>query len=263
VQDLPRSLLPSVEINEVCSALHLAETQLSVCLAMKLLFHMTMELPKFAVRFQSSHAALRAIFSSYPIVLLLSPHRITESQHGRGWKGPLWVTQPNPLLKQGLLQQAAQDHVQAGLEYLQRRRLHNLPGQPVPGLHQPQSEEVLPHVQVELPRLQFVPVAPCPVAGQHWKESGPVLLTPTLEIFIGISKVPCQHSLLQAEQAQLPQPFLIGQMLQSLHHPHSEAGCCKRNIHACPIPLCLPPLFFALPPNEINFITDFSDLAPK
>ena len=25
--------------------------------------------------------------------------RIPESQHGGGWKGPLWVTQPNPLLK--------------------------------------------------------------------------------------------------------------------------------------------------------------------
>jgi len=30
---------------------------------------------------------------------------------------------PTPLLKQGHLQQAAQDLVQAGLEYLQRRRL--------------------------------------------------------------------------------------------------------------------------------------------
>jgi len=38
---------------------------------------------------------------------------------------------PNPLLKQGHLQQAAEDHVQAGLEYLQRRRNHNPSGQPV------------------------------------------------------------------------------------------------------------------------------------
>ena len=57
--------------------------------------------------------------------------------------------------------------VQAGLEYLQRRRLHNLPGQPVPGLRHPQREEVLPRVQPELPLLQFVPVAPCPVTGHH------------------------------------------------------------------------------------------------
>ena len=59
---------------------------------------------------------------------------------------------PIPLPKQGHLQQAAQDLVQAGLEYLQRRGLHNLPGQPVPVLRHPQREEVLPHVQMEVPR---------------------------------------------------------------------------------------------------------------
>ena len=68
---------------------------------------------------------------------------------------------------QGHLQQAAQDLVQVGLEYLQRGRLHNLPGQPVPVLHHPESEEALPHVQLEPPMLQFVTVAPCPVAGHH------------------------------------------------------------------------------------------------
>ena len=91
---------------------------------------------------------------------------------------------PDLLPKQGHLQRAAQDLVQAGLEYLQRRRLHNLPGQPVPGLRHPQREEVLPHVQTELPVPQFVPIAPCPVAGHHWKELGPILLTPTLQIFV-------------------------------------------------------------------------------
>jgi len=74
---------------------------------------------------------------------------------------------PAPLPKQGHPEQAAQDCVQAGLQYLQRRRLHNLPGQLGPGLRHPQSEEVLPHVQLELPVLQFVPVAPCPVTGHH------------------------------------------------------------------------------------------------
>ena len=56
---------------------------------------------------------------------------------------------PTPLPKQGHLQQAAQDLVQVGLEYLQRRRLHNLPGEPIPVLRHPQREEVLPHVQTE------------------------------------------------------------------------------------------------------------------
>jgi len=31
----------------------------------------------------------------------LSLHRFTESQNVQGWQGPLWVTQPNPLPKQG------------------------------------------------------------------------------------------------------------------------------------------------------------------
>ena len=46
-----------------------------------------------------------------------------------------------PLLKQGHQEQAAQDLVQAGLEYLQRRRIHKLPGQPVPVLRHPQSAQ--------------------------------------------------------------------------------------------------------------------------
>jgi len=83
---------------------------------------------------------------------------------GRDLCGP---SSPTVLLKQGHLQQAAQEYVQAGLEYLQRSRLHNLPGQPVPVLRHSQREEVLPHVQMELPVLQFVPIAPCPVTGHY------------------------------------------------------------------------------------------------
>jgi len=41
---------------------------------------------------------------------------------------------PTPLPKQGHPEQAAQDRVQVGFKYLQRRRLHNLPGQPDPVL---------------------------------------------------------------------------------------------------------------------------------
>ena len=63
----------------------------------------------------------------------------TESHNSRGWKGPLWSPSPTLLPKQGHLQQAAQDLVQAALEYLQRRRLHNLPGQPVPARQLPCS----------------------------------------------------------------------------------------------------------------------------
>jgi len=74
---------------------------------------------------------------------------------------------PTPLPKQFHLEQAAQNHVQAGFEYLQRRKLHNPSGQPIPVLRHRQNKEVPPHVQMELPVLQFVPGAPCPVTGHH------------------------------------------------------------------------------------------------
>jgi len=96
-----------------------------------------------------------------------------ESQNGRGWKGPLWVTQSNPLPKQGHPEQAVQDLVQAGLEYLQRRRLHNLPGQPGPGLCHPQREEVLPCVQEgqeETARLtRQVEITHKPAGSRNWR----------------------------------------------------------------------------------------------
>ena len=111
----------------------------------------------------------------------LNIYRITESQNhrmvgvGRDLCGS---SSPTLLPKQGHLEQAVQDLVQAGLEHLQRR-LHSLPGQPVLVLRYPQREEVLLHVQMELPLLQFVPIALCPVAGHYWKEFGPILLTST------------------------------------------------------------------------------------
>ena len=97
-------------------------------------------------------------------------HRITELQNHRmaGFGRDLCgSSSPSAMLKLGHLEQAAQELFQVGLEYLQRRRLHSLSGQPVSVLRHPQSEEVLPHVQTELPVLQFVPIAPCPVTGHH------------------------------------------------------------------------------------------------
>jgi len=101
---------------------------------------------------------------------ILTNKVFTESQNhrivgvGRDLCGS---SSPTPLPKHGLLQQAAQELVQAGPEHLKRGRLHNLPGQPVPVLHNPQGEEILLDVQLELPVPQFVPIAPCPVGGHH------------------------------------------------------------------------------------------------
>ena len=92
----------------------------------------------------------------------------SSQNHRMEWVGrDLWrSSSPNSLLEQDHLEQVAQDGIQAGFEYLQRRRLHNLSGQPVPVLGHPQSK-VFPHIQMELPVFQFVPIAPCPVTGHR------------------------------------------------------------------------------------------------
>ena len=66
-----------------------------------------------------------------------------------------------PSCKAGSLQNTAQVGIQESLEYLQRRRLHNFPGQPVPVL--PHCAEVPSHIGAKLPMLQFMAVSPCPV----------------------------------------------------------------------------------------------------
>jgi len=84
--------------------------------------------------------------------------RITESQNFRGWKGPLWVISSNHPAEARSPTAGCIGPCPGGLEYLQRTRLHNLPGQPVPGLSHPQSKQVLPHVQTELLCFSLCPL---------------------------------------------------------------------------------------------------------
>lgn len=95
--------------------------------------------------------------------------------------------------------QAVDQSIQVGSEYLQRRRRHDLSGQPVPGLCHPHRNEMPSHIHRELLVLRFVPVASHPVTGRHWKESGCNLLIPSLQTCICIDEVSPQSSLFQAE----------------------------------------------------------------
>ena len=61
---------------------------------------------------------------------------------------------------------------------------------------------------MEIPTVQFLPLAPYPVARHHQKELTSVHLAPA-KIFISIDKISLQSLLLQAEQFQFAQPFLI------------------------------------------------------
>ena len=69
---------------------------------------------------------------------------ITVSQSCRGWRRPLEIIQFNCSAKAGTLQYLEQKSIQMGPEYLQRKRLHSLSGQPVPVPCHSHSKEVLP-----------------------------------------------------------------------------------------------------------------------
>lgn len=62
------------------------------------------------------------------------------------------------MLKQGHLNQAAQNRVQTAFVDLQLLRLHNTSMQPIPELSHPHCEKVFPSVQTEPPVLCFVPI---------------------------------------------------------------------------------------------------------
>ncbi|NXG41716.1 GBRR2 protein, partial [Psilopogon haemacephalus] len=71
-------------------------------------------------------------------------HNHTGSRNVRGWKGPKEIIQSKPPARAGpySLAQVTQEHIQTGLERLQRRRLHNLSGQLVSVLWDSYSKEV-------------------------------------------------------------------------------------------------------------------------
>jgi len=82
------------------------------------------------------------------------------------WASGAHLVQPHQL-KQGNLEQVAQDHVQMAFECLQGWRFLNLPRQPVPVLSQLHSEKVLPNVQTGPLVFQFVTIASCPATAHH------------------------------------------------------------------------------------------------
>jgi len=141
-------------------------------------------------------------------------YRIAESQNNWGWKGFQEIIQFNNPAKACSLQQVVQESFQVGSGCLH----HNLSGQLVPVLRHPHSKEVLPCVNMELTMFQYLPITLCSIASHHGRESATINLPPTLLILINSDEITFQPSLLQTDQFQGFQPFLICEMLQGLNH---------------------------------------------
>ncbi|KAK4811265.1 hypothetical protein QYF61_022162 [Mycteria americana] len=80
-------------------------------------------------------------------------------------------------------------------------RLNHFPGQPVPMLDNPFSEEKFPNIPSKPPLVQLEAISSCPITSYLGEETDPHLSTTSF----------------QAKQSQLPQPLLIRLLLQTLH----------------------------------------------
>ncbi|KAK4828566.1 hypothetical protein QYF61_027656 [Mycteria americana] len=80
-------------------------------------------------------------------------------------------------------------------------RLNHFPGQPVPVLDNPFSEEKFPNIRSKPPLVQLETISSCPIACYLAEETDPHLSTTSF----------------QAKQPQFPQPLLIRLLLQTLH----------------------------------------------
>ena len=145
-------------------------------------------------------------------------HRMT--QVGKDLKDP---EAPNPVPGRAATLPHALDHVAQGpippgIEHLQRRGIHNLPGQPVPGPHHSLSKELPPNIQPKSSLFHLTSLSPCLAIISPFKEFTPLLIIGSLQVLKGCNEVTLQPSFLQAEQSQLPQPVFVGEVLQPPDH---------------------------------------------
>ncbi|KAK4830412.1 LOW QUALITY PROTEIN: hypothetical protein QYF61_010943, partial [Mycteria americana] len=146
-------------------------------------------------------------------------HRITESQNRIGWKRPLRSLSPtvNLTLPRPPLYHVPKHLIQTSFKYLQGWRLNHFPGQQVPMLDNPFSEEKFPNIQSKSPLVQLEAISSCPVTCYLGEETDPHLSTTSFQVVVESDKVSPQPPFLQAKQPQFPQPLLIRLLLQTLH----------------------------------------------
>ncbi|KAK4818986.1 hypothetical protein QYF61_022653 [Mycteria americana] len=147
----------------------------------------------------------------------------TESRNHIGWKRPLRSSSPtvNLTLPRPPLHHVPKHLIQTSFKYLQGWRLNHFPGQPVPMLHNPFSEEKFPNIQSKPPLAQLEAISFCPITCYLGEETDPHLSTTSFQVVVESDKVSPQPPFLQAKQSQLPQPLLIRLLLQTLH----QLGC--------------------------------------
>ncbi|KAK4832683.1 hypothetical protein QYF61_025144 [Mycteria americana] len=143
-----------------------------------------------------------------------------EQERGHRGARPPYQMGSNPRLVeddfQGSVDPRVPHLIQTSFKYLQGWRLHHFPGQPVPMLDNPLSEEIFPNIQSKPPLEQLEAICSHPATCYLEEETDPHLPTPSFQVVEESDKVSPQPPFLQAKQPQLPQPLLISLVLQTL-----------------------------------------------
>ena len=74
--------------------------------------------------------------------------------------------------------------------------------------------KLLPNIQPKPPLSRFKTIPLCPITIHPHKQPFPLLFTHSLQVLEGCNEVSPEPSLFQAKQAQFPQPFFTGEVLQ-------------------------------------------------
>ncbi|KAK4817647.1 LOW QUALITY PROTEIN: hypothetical protein QYF61_023237 [Mycteria americana] len=101
--------------------------------------------------------------------------------------------------------------------HLQGWGLNHFPGQPLPMLHNPFREEIVPHIQSKPLLAQLEAMSSCPITCYLGEETNTHHSTTSFQGVVESHKVSPQPPFLQAKQPQLPQPLLTRLLLQTLH----------------------------------------------
>jgi len=113
--------------------------------------------------------------------------------------------------------QAAQSHIQPGLECLQGWGIHSLLGQPVPVRHHPLGGKLPPNIQPKPSLPQFKTILPYPITIHPHKQPFPFLFIRSLQVLEGHNEVSPEPSLLQAKASESAWTW---QSLLKLPSPH-------------------------------------------
>ena len=134
-------------------------------------------------------------------------HRIIESLRlEKTSKITKYDCQPKSTMPAKLCPDVPYLHV---FEHLQRWGLHHFPGQPVPMLDHTSNKEIFPNIPSKPPVTKLEAIACRLITSYLGEETNTWLTTTFFQVVVESNKVSPEPSLLQTEQSQFPQAFLI------------------------------------------------------